>query len=359
MNLIQRAIDYERDGGTPAQFYALLSDCLAAGDLDGLVAVRTLFSGDHDNSGGDSDIKHRCSWALLRWGNDGLNELVSATASRPKTKNISACATTLTLIAGGTDRPQLVRGIDYDKEVAALRPLFNDLQLAGRRGLSRLFMLIKDDFDAAHAAAFGIQILSVHGDDAVREWFTALAGRWLAVGEPIICQYEQLIRDHPDNEPKFQEFLAANPQLLDPMAIDVWTLPQLNGAKEPDFIVRRTDDSYLVVEIEKPSKLLVTRDNHISAQATQAVSQASDYRDFINRMANPERFFPGLHDMECLVVVGLEAPLTSDQRNALRNDNRHRHGLRLVDFDWLAERARIVARNVTTKAVNVRAARTS
>jgi len=40
-------------------------------------------------------------------------------------------------------------------------------------------------------------------------------------GRPPVL-YEDLIRNQADNEPAFQNFLAEHPQLLDPMAVQIW-----------------------------------------------------------------------------------------------------------------------------------------
>jgi len=39
------------------------------------------------------------------------------------------------------------------------------------------------------------------------------------------------------------------------MAVQIWPQPNVLGSKFPDFVVRRADDSYIVVEIETPAKI--------------------------------------------------------------------------------------------------------
>jgi hypothetical protein len=57
---------------------------------------------------------------------------------------------------------------------------------------------------------------------AAKELFAANSTTiWLAVGEPVVREFESLIAEHRDDEPEFQKFLTAHPQLLDPMAIQI------------------------------------------------------------------------------------------------------------------------------------------
>jgi hypothetical protein len=167
-------------------------------------------------------------------------------------------------------------------------------------------------------------------------------------------QYERLIIEQPDNEPAFQSFLTQHPQLLEPMAVQMWPQPNLFGSRFPDFVVRRADDSYVVIEIERPSKVLVTAGGHLSADVTHAEQQAADYRTYLmEHVANARQHFPKFDDPDCMVVSGLERSLDGRRRGVLRDANRHRHRLRIVGFDWLADRARSVVSNITRHHVDI------
>jgi hypothetical protein len=109
------------------------------------------------------------------------------------------------------------------------------------------------------------------------------------------------------------------------------------------------------VEIEIPAKLLITDALQISAQATQAVTQAMQYRSFLlERSAEARTHFPEFRDPECIVVIGLEGSLVEPQRRALALENENRKGLRIVGFDWLAERAERILRNMISANIAVR-----
>jgi hypothetical protein len=110
----------------------------------------------------------------------------------------------------------------------------------------------------------------------------------------------------------------------------------------------------LAVEIECPSKKLVTSDGHLSADVTHAEQQVTDYRAYLLRhFAQVRHHFPNFSTPDCLVVIGLERRLDERQREVLRDANMHRHQLRIVGFDWLLERARTVASNITAHQVQI------
>jgi len=127
----------------------------------------------------------------------------------------------------------------------------------------------------------------------------------------------------------------------------VWSKPDFAGHLEPDFVLRRVDDTYLVVEIETPAKPIVTRRNQMSSLATQAIAQVTSYGEFLMQdVARARTFFPRLSQPDCLVVIGLEGALVASQSTALARDNASRSRLRVVGFDWVRERANAVTANV-------------
>ena len=216
-------------------------------------------------------------------------------------------------------------------------------------------MLSLDEDEALHVAGSAFQQLSLEDHGSAKEVFAALASRWLTVGKPILARYGHLISNHADDEPQFQQFFEEVPQLLDPLAVLVWPRPDLHGARRPDFVIKRADGSYLIIEIETPAKQLVTSNLQISAAVTQAVTQAMQYRLFLlERFGEANAFFPEFRDPDCLVVIGLERPLSAEQQRALALDNEHRQRVRIVGFDWLAERAERILQNVISANVAVR-----
>lgn len=177
-----------------------------------------------------------------------------------------------------------------------------------------------------------------------------VSARTLAVSHHTIANYRQKLRDQSDDEPALHAFLEEHPTLIDPLAQSVWSKPSLDGQLFPDFVVRRRDDTYLVVEIETPAKAIVRTATplQISAETTHALQQAVGYAEFLNRRAVVlQERFPRLAQVDALVVIGRQDALSSRQLEVLRRDNASRHGVRTVGFDWIADRAESVLRSLT------------
>lgn len=190
--------------------------------------------------------------------------------------------------------------------------------------------------------------------DVVGVLVAALGVKWLRFGPPVLDQYRRLIAESPDDEPAFQAFFCRYPQLLDPMAVQVWSQPDFHGALEPDFVIRRADDSYLVVEIECPGKLLMTRGNQLSGDATHAENQAVEYESFLSeRVPEASAHFPKYRRADCLVIIGTEAGLDHAQSEALERAKQRRQNVRIAGFDWLEARARRLIENVSLGTIDV------
>ncbi len=149
--------------------------------------------------------------------------------------------------------------------------------------------------------------LQQRGEIQVEELVSSLGTRWLRFGPSVLDNYENMLVDAADNEPAFQKLFCQFPQLLDPMAVQVWSQPDFHGKLEPDYVIRRADNSYLIVEIECPKKRLITQRGRLSYEATHAESQAIEYEAFLSdRVREARQNFPGYRRADCLTVVGVE-----------------------------------------------------
>jgi hypothetical protein len=287
--------------------------------------------------------------ALLAWGEPGLAALAQNAITTPRVKNIIAA---LQLLAHVASKTEILVGHLYIHDEQLLRTInatiANDaIRSVARTHLQEVLVRVPTD-ELLIPLGSTFSFLGLAGEAPSQELIRAMSARWLKIGPSTIACYEDLLTSDADNEPAFQEFLSLHPQLLDPMATQVWAQPDFHGAHEPDFLIRRADSSYLVVEIECPSKLLLTQAGQLSADATHAEKQATDYRSFLSeRIVEVRQHFPGYRGCECLVVVGLEDRLTTSQSSALANVNGARHNVRIVGFDWLGRRARSIVENMS------------
>lgn len=357
MSLLERAQQFINNGGDRTE---LLHDCLADGSLSALAAVQLLFEDMYGGMTFNLEIKASAGFCLIRWGRAGLEALVEAARRTPKSKNRSIALELLASIAGGERRTVFAQFAGYPliEEVDALCSEWSSLPDVARSLLTEFVLELPVE---EVAFALGHQFMAysmVLGTAAIRELFEAFAVRLIAVGEPVLVEFERLIVSSPADERAFQAFLTAHPQLLEPMAVEIWPQPSLWGAREPDFVIRRADDTYLVVEIECPSKLLVTATGQLSADSSHAVNQVLDYADrLVQRQELIASVFPRFRAPDCLVVNGLELPLSSQQTRMLTLENAHRRGVRICGFDWLASRARAIMKGYVAHRVLVSKAR--
>jgi hypothetical protein len=227
---------------------------------------------------GDPVLKDPAMAAMLCWKESGCQEIVATALAKPTPKYLSSALKTLSIAAVGEPiNPTILLIHDPTLEAA-----INDSIAAGqlRKSAREHLMDLLQSLDAdgilipLGTAFTQMGMIGTHG---VSELIRAISFRWLRVGPSVVTTYEALIRSQADNEPAMQDFFCKHPQILDPMAQQVWSQPDFHGIHEPDFVIRRTDNSYLIVEIETPRKQLITQGGQLSADATHA----GDYPHFV------------------------------------------------------------------------------
>lgn len=125
----------------------------------------------------------------------------------------------------------------------------------------------------------------------VPEWLATYSDRLARLGRSIAALRAALQNHAEVVEAVFHELLLAHPLLLDVYGT-CESKPKFiypAGAKspigkaslEPDFLVRYTDRSYKLIEIERPSKNVVTAQGQPRAEVTQAVFQCAEWCHFI------------------------------------------------------------------------------
>ena len=320
------------------------------GGNDALLEVSSLAENEDEGF-----IKSPCMAALLCWDELGCQHLVKIGRSTRLVKNTSGAMKLLSAAAAGQSvRLDLLFVQNEELSVLINASVANArLRQPARRYLMDLLQSLETD-DILIPLGTAFTQMEMIAENGAAELVRAISSRWLKFGLMTITEYEELIVERADDELAFQQFFCQHPQFLDPMATQVWSRPDFHGAQEPDFVIRRSDNSYLVVEIETPGKLLVTQAGHLSADATHAEKQATDYRAFLaDRTSEARRHFPYFNNAECLVVIGKEAQLTAPQAASLANANAGRHKVRIVGFDWLAQRANAIMGNLSSGEIQV------
>ena len=331
-------------------FYKFLKNSIADGGNNAICAIENCVL---NNS--DVEIKSPAMIALICWGERGLATIKNIALSDPTSKNISVALKAFAVLAAG-EKIQSLMFFILDENLTQIineNLLGSKLRYAARHQLAEMILSLSSD-DLLIPMGVSFQQLPFFDGDLVQELVSGLSAKWLRFGPPTLKIYEEMLKKNAKDEFDFQKFFVRYPQFLDPMAVQVWSQPDFHGALEPDFIIRRTDNSYLIVEIECPEKSIVTLGNQMSAEATHAEKQATDYKNFLaERIQEAQKHFPYLRDPDCLVVIGMEEELSEIQKNALSYTNTSRHKLRIVGFDWLSERARAMISNMSLGEIDV------
>lgn len=173
--------------------------------------------------------------------------------------------------------------------------------------------------------------------------------------EKIINEFEKLINIKDANENVFQKFIEENPIIIDLYALKTYNQPQLLYPDDfksksgkmfviPDFILEYYDHNYVVVEIERPNKKLITKNRQATSLVTQAISQINEFFDYIERFPHlVQDKFPEITSRKTqgMLVIG---------RNSVPNEikNTHRNVQLFYSYDELLERAKQAYNNISS-----------
>jgi hypothetical protein len=293
--------------------------------------------------------------ALMSWGRSGFDLIVEIAMNLHTVKSKSAAVSLFSIAALDGTIAGPPNWMILPPPFAAIINSRHSREIIGAealRALRRLILSLAND-DLMIPVSQSVMHLGSR-PEAVEVLVTALGVKWLRFGSSALDEYRGLIESSPDSEPAFQAFFCRYPQMLDPMAVEVWSQPNFHGALEPDFVVRRADNTYLVVEIECPAKRLVTKGGQLSAETTHAEKQAVEYESFLSsRVIEARHHFPSYRRADCLVLVGIEATLKPDQVEVLEQANHRRQNIRIAGFDWLHSRAATLVENVGRGTIEV------
>ena len=177
----------------------------------------------------------------------------------------------------------------------------------------------------------------------------AISKGTLKISEPICEELETLIYEsRPENE--YQQFFEKNPALIDPLASSIVDRQYLGAEWKTDFVIRRLDDEYIFVEIEKPQDQPCTGYPHPSGSLSHAIGQILNWFVWIedNIAYAQSHGFPGIHAPKGVVVIGRKAGMSSAQLRVLKsfNDNLHPR-ISILTYDDVLLNARNILHNLT------------
>lgn len=290
--------------------------------------------------------------ALAAHGRKGIAALADVFLESDRFSTQSVAGKTMLALASGTADTQLSFYVPQDHPLRSLDLADESIRIGARSQLARLALdanpeqpVPEDVIQLFSQASLGA---SVHNEpDPITVLFEALLPRWFRINDSGISEFETVI-SLATSEQEVHRHLQSHPHLIDPMVLRAWSKPRLGERLQPDFLLQSVDNSYLVVEIERPDDTIVTAGNEISAKTTHAIRQALEYQDWIIKNHLYARtVFPNIDYPKALVVIGIESALNQEQRSRLDLENRSRAGgVEIVGFDRLATRAKALLDNL-------------
>lgn len=131
-----------------------------------------------------------------------------------------------------------------------------------------------------------------------------LAESTIRLTKRIIRDLELLI-EGGHREEAYQRFLSEHPVLIDPLASEVIPKQRLGIELITDFVLKRHDRRYILVEIERPQDRIFTESGDFTARFSHAIGQVLDFQQWVDsHKAYAERLLPNISSPRGLLIIG-------------------------------------------------------
>lgn len=166
--------------------------------------------------------------------------------------------------------------------------------------------------------------------------------------EQVLSSFGELLRV-AEKEEQLQAFLKAHPFVIHPSA-RVIAKRKLGEDFVTDFVVASTTSAgthYTLVEIEKQSLPILTRDGSLSHYTRHAFKQTREWDAWLESHKTYLRSkLPGFETPRYLIVIGRSIDLTTSQKLLLRSYNREFATTELLTYDDLVIRLETTIENL-------------
>jgi hypothetical protein len=178
---------------------------------------------------------------------------------------------------------------------------------------------------------------------AIYDTFTEPA---IKITRRIIDSFKVLCSQN-HHEEVYQQFLTKHPVFIDPLATEVIPKQKLGLEHVTDFVVRRLDNEYILVEIEKPQDTIFTVSNDFSARFTHAYGQVLDFQEWVDTHGEYARsIMPGIFSPKGVLLMGMRKDLTVEQMAKLKRFSINSRSIEVFTFDDLIRKAEDLYQNI-------------
>lgn len=175
----------------------------------------------------------------------------------------------------------------------------------------------------------------------------------LLLNRPILDGLKALLDRSPEREQELHSFLVKHPVLLDPFVMELRSKHELGSDFITDFVIRRANNEYVLVEIENSTDKLFNQNGAFSADLMTAVGQVRDFQAWLaDNISYAQQKLPGIRHPDGLVVIGRRRDLNPNMEKRLSEENFSRRGhIKIVTYDDLLAQAEAVYRNTIERPV--------
>jgi hypothetical protein len=307
------------------EFVNRLLETRTGADVDTLVGF---LSDRVDDTYGKQFVPRYIARALLCLGEDGLIRLAGAIDAAPG--HIYPLAILQTLFLASHN--EVIGGLFLEGPVSTERLCNPEITASMAKTARSLFVdmvLRARTDDHIRGALLGLlQTSWAYGhEEMFSEVYGIVAEAAVALTATTLESFEALIGEDGRPEEDYQKFLSANLVLLDPIALEVVPKHRLGDDYVTDFVIRKANDEYLVVEIERPNTLTFTGSDDFAAPFTHAYGQILDFQDWVeSNISYAQKKLPAISSPFGLLVIGRRRDLTAHQRSKLARFNINNRG---------------------------------
>jgi hypothetical protein len=166
----------------------------------------------------------------------------------------------------------------------------------------------------------------------------------------VLCDKLISLLAEKHTESTYQKFFERNPVLLDPLASSVIKKQPLADKWQTDFVIKRLDDEYVLVEIELPGNKPFTEYPHPTSKLSHAIGQILNWFVWLedNISYAQKNGFPDIHTPTGVIVIGRTDDLTEEQKRMLKALNDLiKPRITIYTYDDVINNALNVVRNLT------------
>lgn len=171
--------------------------------------------------------------------------------------------------------------------------------------------------------------------------------------DKLCDQFLHLLEKQGDAEEPVHQWLNKREHhiFLDPNAAEVYSKVPF-GNDVADFVIRRSDGTYLLSEIEQPNlRIFQQRNQEPTREFNHACQQVRDWQRYIRdnvHTVRAEQGIPDIYDPRGMVVIGRTRDIKEGEATIRWRDMKNRHEFALFTYDELSDRVRAIATSLRT-----------